>query len=118
MGSQVTAQCECGVGAEILVGGGMMDFTTTCYFPCLCDRCNKVVQVNLLATKPRCPDCGAANPVPYDDPQLIGSPGDEIVAEWNMEERLGRNLLLTDGSSKCPGCRKKTLRFADSGLWD
>ena len=119
MGSEVTAQCECGVEVSILVGGGMADLGTICYFPCLCDQCNNVVQGDLLATKSRCPDCGAANPVPYDDPQLAGSLGDEIVAEWNMEEQLGRNLRLTDGSYTCPRCSKKTLRFVGSGkCWD
>jgi len=119
MGSQVTATCECGVRAEILIGGGMMDFTTTCYFPSLCDRCQTIVQTNLLAGDHRCPECGAADPIPYDDPRILGSPGEGTVAEWNMQERLGRELILTDGSYKCPKCGKMTLQFADSGLcWD
>ena len=119
MGSQVAAKCECGVEAEIPIGGGMMDFTTTCYFPCLCDSCHNIVAANLLAKKPRCPDCGAANLMPYDDHRLVGSRGERAVAEWHMEERLGRELVLTDGSYKCPKCGEMTLQFADTGLrWD
>jgi DNA-directed RNA polymerase subunit RPC12/RpoP len=72
--------------------------------------------MNLLAKKPRCPDCGAANPVPYDNPQLLGSAGEHTVAEWNIEGRLGRGLILTDGSYRCPKCGKMTLRFSDTGL--
>ena len=119
MGSQVTARCECGVEAEILIGGGMMNFTTTCYFPCLCGSCHNIVEADLLATAPQCPECGTANPIPYDDPRVLGSLGEQTVAEWNMQERLGRELILTDGSYKCPKCGKMTLQFADSGLcWD
>ena len=96
-----------------------MNHTTTCYFPCLCESCHNLVRVNLLAEKPECPDCGAANPVPYDDPRLMGTAGERVIAEWNMEERLGRRLILTDGSYICPKCEQMTLRFADGGLcWD
>lgn len=119
MGAEVTARCECGVEARILIGGGMASFTTTCYFPCLCESCHDVVQVNLLAKRPRCPNCRAARPIPYDDPRLIGSPGRHAVAYWNVQDQVGRGLGLDDGDYKCPRCGKMTLRFADSGLcWD
>ncbi len=36
MGSMITANCGCGVHVPLLVGGGFPNFTTTCYFPCLC----------------------------------------------------------------------------------
>ena len=119
MGSQVTAQCECGVKATLGIGGGMANFMHTCLFPCLCENCQSLVQVNLLAKEPRCPQCGATNVTAYDDPRLVGSPGQRVVAQWNMREQLGRELLLTDGNYRCPKCRGMTLRFADSGLcWD
>jgi len=119
MGSQVTAICECGVEAKILIGGSMINFMTTCYFPCLCDSCHNIVQTNLLAKVPRCPECGTANPIPYDDPRILGSLGERTVAEWNMQECLARELILTDGSYKCPKCEKMTLQFTNNGLcWD
>jgi len=110
MGSQVIARCECGIETKILIGGGMINFKTTCAFPCLCDRCRNIVESNLLAKTPQCPECGTANPIPYDDPRVVGSPGERTFAEWNMKERLGRELILTDGSYKCPRCEKMTLR--------
>jgi hypothetical protein len=119
MGSEVVAKCDCGVGGVILIGGGMMDFTTTCFFPCLCENCHSVVQVNLLSKAMRCPRCRAPNPIPYDDPRLAESPGKHHVAEWNMEDRLGRELVLTDGKYRCPKCGKMSLEFSDDGLcWD
>ena len=117
MGSQVIASCGCGVKAEISIGGGMMDFTTICLFPCLCNSCRNVVETNLLSKTPECPGCGTANPTPYDDPRVVGSPGENIVSEWNVEEHLGRELTLTDGSYKCPKCEKMTLRFTDTGVF-
>lgn len=97
----------------------MMNFTTTCFFPCLCESCHSIVQANLLAKVIRCPECRALNPIPYDDPCLSDSPGHHNVAEWHMEEQLGRELVLTNGKYSCPKCGKMSLEFSDGGLcWD
>jgi len=119
MGSQVDATCACGLEATINIGGGMATFMTTCYFPCLCSKCRDVVQVNLLAKRRRCPHCRAGNLIPYDDPELSQDRGDEIIAEWNMEDELGRNLVLTDAHYKCPRCGEFSLVFSPGAcLWD
>jgi hypothetical protein len=116
MGSEVTAQCECGVRANLLIGGGMANFKTVCAFPCLCESCHNIVQANLLAKPLLCPHCRATNLTPYDDPQVIGELGQRVVAQWNMRDQLGRKLCLTDGKYKCPKCGLMTLRFASSGI--
>lgn len=119
MGSKVKAKCECGVEASILIGGGMGNFMTTCFFPCLCESCHNIVQVNLLAKPMCCSKCQASNPIPYDDPRLCESPGNNIITDWNMHEQLGRKLVLTDGKYRCPKCGKMSLEFVDGGLyWD
>ena len=119
MGSQVIAQCECGLQAYILIGGGMMNFMTTCYFPCLCHNCCNVVQVNMLDEAPCCPECGAINPTPYDDPTLAESKSSQIVAQWNVMGSPGKELILYSGKYKCPKCGRMSLNFVDSGLcWD
>ena len=119
MGSQVTAMCRCGLEVNVLIGGGMANFTTTCYFPCLCEACHKIVQVNLLAKTKQCPKCKSPALISYDDPRLSESPGTRVVADWNVQEQLGRYLMLTDGNYMCPKCNKMSLRFRDSGsLWD
>jgi len=49
MGTEVTASCEaCGYEQTSRVGSGMANFTTTCWFPCLCEDCRALVEVNLL----------------------------------------------------------------------
>lgn len=116
MGSEVIAYCKCGLKANILIGGGRVNFLTTCYFPCLCVRCSNVVQANLLTKTLRCPKCRSTKLTPYDNTDLAGSPGQDEVAEWNVEDKLGRTLKLTNGTYKCPKCEKFTLRFKDSGL--
>jgi hypothetical protein len=100
MGSQVAAKCECGVETEILIGGGMMNFMTTCFFSCLCEGCHSIVQANLLSKKKKCPECHAPNPVPYDDPRLSKTRGQNNVIEWKVVGILGRELVLTDGRYK------------------
>jgi Zn finger protein HypA/HybF involved in hydrogenase expression len=119
MGSEVTATCQCGLATSIMIGGGMVNFMTTYYFPCLCERCHTIVQVNLLAKRKRCPQCKTTKVIPYDDPTLLECPGKHVVASWNMGKQLGRELKLTDGDYRCPRCGQMSLRFADSGLcWD
>ena len=119
MGSQVTATCRCGLEVNVLIGGGMANFTTTCYFPCLCEACHNIVQVNLLAKTKQCPKCKSPALISYDDPRLSESPGTRVVADWNVQEQLGRYLMLTDGNYMCPKCNKMSLRFRDSGSrWD
>ena len=119
MGSEVIAKCKCGLEARILIGGGMVDFDSTSYFPYLCENCHSVVQVNFRAKRKQCPKCKKSKVIPYNDSNLIGRRGKKTLAEWKIEETLGRDLALTDGYYKCPQCGQMTLRFYDSGLnWD
>jgi Zn finger protein HypA/HybF involved in hydrogenase expression len=118
MGSVVTATCRCGLELEVLIGGGMKNFTMICYFPCLCEACHSLAQVNLLAETEECPKCKSKSITPYDDPRLSASPGKRTVAEWNMQERIGRRLVLTDGKYRCPACQEMSLEFRERGCWD
>lgn len=119
MGGQVIAQCPCGLRVAVLIGSGAADYATCCYGPALCERCRAVVQINVLETEPRCPQCGAAAPIPYDDPALCGAPGDVIVASWDAVGEGGWVVTLSDGQYLCPACGQATLTFADGGLlWD
>jgi predicted RNA-binding Zn-ribbon protein involved in translation (DUF1610 family) len=97
----------------------MATFETVCYFPGLCQSCRGVVQMDLLAKEGQCPDCEARDVIPYDDARLSQAPGRHVVAEWRMQEQLGRNLVLTDGNYKCPSCGMVSLRFSNDRLcWD
>jgi rRNA maturation endonuclease Nob1 len=119
MGSSVSAKCSCGLEVEILIGGGMRNFATTCYFPFLCESCHSIVTLNLLDRSHMCPSCGSSSPIPYDSPRLVESPGQGVVTEWNVKGQLGRNAVLTDGNYFCPSCGHMTLHFRDTGLcWD
>lgn len=101
------------------MGGGAVTFETVCLFPACCERCRRVVVINLMEEQPACPECGSAQVVPYDDPRLSRAPGQEVVARWRGPERLDRNLVLTDGQYRCPGCGQLSLRFRNAGMsWD
>ncbi len=118
MGSQVIATCGCGLEESLRIGGGMRNFQTTCLFPCLCEHCHRIVEVSLLKRSLKCPACHAPDPIPYDDPRLSTSPGQQHVAEWDMEVQLGRTLVLTDGRYRCPRCGEMSLEFREGGRWD
>ena len=97
----------------------MLNHETTCYFPCLCENCHNVVQVNLLSKQKRCPKCKSTKVIPYDDLTLSDGTGKHEVTSWNVKNRLGRVLKLTDGNYTCPKCGQMTLHFENSGLfWD
>ena len=118
MGSTVVGHCACGFHGTYAIGGGMQDFQATCLFPCLCVNCKRIVQVNLLEKTMECPECGTPDPIPYDDPRLIGIPGSMNVASWYVGIQSDRELVLTNGTYKCPDCGKMTLRFQAGALWD
>lgn len=119
MGSQVVAKCECGVKESIFVGGGMKSFMTTCLFPCLCESCHSIVEANLLAEERTCPKCQAPNPIPYDDPRLQETAGQRRVVEWDIQNLLGRILVLNNGRYRCPKCGNQSLQFELGDLcWD
>ena len=84
----------------------MMNFMTICYFPCLCERCQAVVEVNLLAKQKRSPHCRTTKVIPYDNPALSEGEEGYIVADWNVEEQLGRELRLSNKNYKCPSAGK------------
>jgi hypothetical protein len=51
--------------------------------------------------------------------KLIGEIGENEIESWNMEEDLGRELILTDGTYFCPSCEEFKLRFKPGMLcWD
>ena len=117
MGSSVFGTCECGNVIHSWIGGGMEDFMEVCSFPCLCVTCNAVVEANLLQKPcPVCPRCQSTALLPYDDPELTGTPGARTIASWNMVAELGRELRLTDGTYYCPECKGHHLRFEDDGI--
>ena len=112
MGSSVRAFCPCGVDEEIMIGGGMLDFETHCSFPCCCEKCPSLVEANVLVKQLRCPKCRSTKVIVYGDPRLNGEVGRNVVESWGERS-------LTDGTYKCPECRKLTLRFErGSILWD
>ena len=112
MGSQVIAICACGVNSKINIGGGMLTHGKIDYFPGYCPVCNDIVQINLKDKSSICTNCGETAAVPYNNPELIGTIGKEII-EASFDN------VLTDGTYLCPKCRNKSLKFISSGLfWD
>ena len=97
----------------------MMNFGSVCYFPALCMKCRRLVQVNLLSKTVRCPRCRSRRVKAYDSNDLVGEVGRNEVTSWHVEDKLGRDLLLTDGRYLCPSCGEYKLRFEEGGLlWD
>ncbi len=117
-GSIVTATCPCGFKtSNLMIFGGRANFQRYCAFPALCPECGQLELVNLLERVPSCRNCPGTSPVAYDDPSLLGRPGSQTIASWNIP-KLGRVLLLTDGDYYCPACHQFSFRFSVAGFWD
>jgi len=111
MGSHVKALCQCGMESEIFIGGGKFNFKTVQYFPCLCENCKDVVQVNLKLSELKCPNCKEVI-MPYYHSLLVGVEGKEIIAR-SFDD------VLTNGTYQCPKCENQNLRFVKGHiLWD
>jgi len=117
MGDIVRAHCHCGYSKEIFVGGGMLNFTTYCNFPSYCNDCKDLIEVNLFDTNILCPKCNGLNIVAYDDDHICKEKA-TVISSWDTEEKLGRELVLTDGKYLCPKCNSFSLSFEDAGYWD
>ncbi len=118
MGSIIDAHCDCGYQkGKMLLGGGMMSFTTYCNFPHYCPECNILFEANLFESKMLCPECGDKKVIAYDDERACMSEG-KVIFSWNAMAQIGREVKLTDGEYICPDCGKFNLSFYDFGYWD
>jgi DNA-directed RNA polymerase subunit RPC12/RpoP len=103
---------------NLLVGGGMMNFTTYSAFPYFCKNCERLVVINQLAKRQRCPKCRSSKVLPYDHPSLIRAEERQEVGRKRLEEMSG-SINLTDGFYYCPSCKEFSMTFRPGEfLWD
>lgn len=118
MGKIISVRCACGYGLDrMLLGGGMLNFATFCGFPCFCQDCKSLFLANVFNAPLMCPECSKDNVVLYDDETICQSEGEQVFS-WNMHNKIGRKLVLTDGQYLCPSCGEYNLSFSYDGEWD
>ncbi len=117
MGSMLKAICKCGYSSTVMMGGGMRDFTKYCGFPFYCEDCKIMFTGNAFDKKLKCPECGSKKVIAYDDDRICKKKGEEM-ASWATEDKIGRDLVLTDGRYLCPECGKFNLSFVHFGCFD
>lgn len=124
MGKIVKPDCDCGAQfTPILIGGGMIDFTTKVYAPFYCDHCGSISQSNLFAKENRCWKCRKkltmyGRTIGYfsdDESDRFYNPK-KVVIDWIMGMDL--QYILEDKKYHCPSCKKENLEFLNRGLWD
>ena len=118
MGTFFPAGCPCGYGTLALLGGGMDNFDREFPAPFHCPSCRALVNADLLAQAPACPECGDQTIVPYTHPAMAGEPGTRVHACNYFSEDGGGTVSLTDCTYLCPACGKKSLRFGSPGCYD
>ncbi len=115
MGAIVSASCACGYKCESNVGGSRANFQTVCHFPCLCETCREVVQVNLLSERPSCPSCSSTSVTPYDQTRLSTTKGGYVTMWRKPKPHDDQFWELHAGNYLCPKCAKMSLRFEEIG---
>lgn len=96
----------------------MLNFTTYCGVPALCESCNRVGVADALETSPHCPDCHGHIRF-YNEAELC-----EAVLAGTQQVFSGRlggkphPVSLPDTAYLCPRCRQMHMRLEDVGNWD
>lgn len=98
MGLMLSAQCPCGIDAEVFAGSGMNEGSAC--LPSWCAACQKLVTAPVAHGPPYCEACRA--PV-----QVI-----------ELYDPTGLREIAPDEPVLCPRCGAVSLRFAFSGVWD
>ena len=118
MGSIICAHCDCGYEKfGMHLGGGMANCATYCNFPHYCQDCKILFEINIIKKKKLCPTCASDKVIAYDDVKACKSKGN-IIFSWDIKDKIGRELKLTDGKYICPSCGKFNLTFLEIGNWD
>ena len=115
MGSIVKAKCSCGLDQEIMVGAGMMNFKTKCYFPCYCKHCAEVIEADIMSNPNTCPNCESEELLLFTEPNLSSSNGSYRVTSWRFRDQ---ELQLDDSHYKCPSCKTMSLKFSLTANFD
>lgn len=117
MGSVIRARCNCIFEKEIYLASGFDNFDTYFNFPMFCPECKTLFEGDLYSKTTICPNCKSMHGIPYDSDQLCHKRG-QVVFVCNTDERIGRQLRLTEGDYLCPQCGRFTMTFEDVGEWD
>jgi hypothetical protein len=117
LGISTDAHCfACGYDTFLILGAGMLNFTTHAAWPVSCKVCSAITTANFKQTPLVCGACDSTNVAPMTDPHEWNGDG-EIIERWD-------DLTLTSGHYRCPKCDKLALRFGtnEAGhqtvLWD
>jgi hypothetical protein len=117
LGTSTDAHCfACGYDTFLILGAGMMNFTTNASWPVSCKVCSAITTANFEQTPLACEACNSTNVGQMTDPHEWNGDGD-VITSWG-------DLTLTSGHYRCPKCDKLELRFGtnEAGhqivLWD
>lgn len=116
MGVMLGGNCHnCGFSIKVAVGGNRANHMNYAAWPILCYPCEGIRSTNTRATPCACETCGSTDIVLYGDPSL--SEASELeIASWRRD---GHTVdRLPGGMHLCPQCRKHTLAFKMSRMFD
>jgi hypothetical protein len=122
MGTILVASCSCGFASgDFFAGGGMLNFTTYCGAPALCEACGAFSILNYLDANPSCSQCSGSVRF-YNDPALQtpldpAAPARREIFSWQAGGEYGV-FQLPHTPYRCPQCHELRMTFTEVGMWD
>jgi hypothetical protein len=112
MGSIIQAQCGCGFNDVATVGAGRSNYMVESKFPFYCKTCG-LVSVNISKKDLICPTCQSSEVQPYGKKpiSLTKKKGNDYL-QW------GSRYTAAPSGHLCPACKRKTMHFQMSELFD
>jgi len=121
MGSIITPHCSnCKFPfKQMMVGGGMMDFTESVKIPFSCYDCGMLRVQNIYSPSNKCSKCKKEMMMFGKEVENMNS--DEYrdcVFDWGMGTFGSEGYILMNEKYHCPKCKEMSLTFEPSGMWD
>ena len=119
MGSFLTPHCSnCKFPyKQMMVGGGMMDFSESVKIPFSCYDCRTLSVRNIYSPSNKCSKCRKEMVMFGKEVSDVDSEEySDSVFDWSFGSFEG--YVLMNEKYKCPNCKEMTLEFEPNGMWD
>ena len=136
MGHELIGRCNCGLEGRVCVGSSRSDHGKKFDYPHYCSSCNSLITVNVLRKKYVCTLCESGEihsyaaltkSLPYDsklnswpDDHLakIGVHKKDLVEDETYCDSLEKDFVLFRSKNFCPLCKRNSLSFSLSLMYD
>jgi ribosomal protein L37AE/L43A len=136
MGTELTGRCDCGFGNKVYIASGRAQHGKVFKYPHYCSSCHSLISVDVLSDSQICSECGSddihsyaastktlsykslLSRFPTEVLKAAGYHRSDVVHEETFCYPLRKTFVFLRGDHYCPKCKKSTMRFFTSMLYD